>query len=315
MSVHLSTRVPFVVLMVEDDLVDNQLLSELLQEADAPVHELVHVRSLAEAIAAVTEIEIDLVLLRLRLPDSDGLETFVRLQAVAPGIPIVPHNGLTRSRLEERQLRLPMIADDRRMGLCRGNDVVRCLQRAVRRRLLEQSLFHLATHDQLTGVANRVLLEDRVRQAVARSRRSGLPGALVFLDLDEFKQINDIHGHERGDRVLVTLAGRLARALRETDTVARFGGDEFILLIEGLADREAIGALIDKIAQVLARPVRIDGLLLRVSASIGVALFPVQGQDMATLIREADGAMYDAKRAGHGLCRFASPEPIRARAS
>lgn len=306
MTHSLSTASLFSVLAVENGLVDARLVGELLEGAGAGAHELIHVRNLGDAIATLVERDVDLVLVKLQLPDSSGLESFVRLQATAPGVPIIPHNGLIRRRIGGVGPVVD-IAEARRPPGLRGSDIRRCLQRAVRRRVMERSLLHLATHDQLTGVANRLLLEDRLRQAVARARRSGLQGLLAFVDLDGFKQINDTHGHETGDRVLVAIARRLSENLRETDTVARFGGDEFIVLVEGLSDGDAAEALMTKLAALLAEPVNVDGLALHPSASIGVAFFPTHGEDMPTLIRQADGAMYDAKRAGPGLFRYAPP--------
>jgi diguanylate cyclase len=305
MAACLPSRRRFVLLLVDDGAADLDLLAELLEAGGAEEPDIVHARSLATAIGLLHDRDVDVVLANLRLPDSDGIDTFVRLQALAPGIPIVPHNGLRRQQLEEGG---PARGEGVLAGGRRLADLARCLQRAVERRVLERNLLHLATHDQLTGLANRLLFEDRLRQAVARGRRSGVPGAVVFVDLDNFKHINDAHGHECGDRVLVTLAQRLRRCLRESDTIARFGGDEFLLLLEELRHPGDIEVMLDKIAAVIAQPVYHDRLPIVPSASIGVSLFPAQGHDMASLIRRADHAMYAAKRAGCGLCRYAGPE-------
>jgi diguanylate cyclase (GGDEF)-like protein len=168
------------------------------------------------------------------------------------------------------------------------------------RKLAEQELQLRAFHDPLTGLANRALLLDRLDHALRRSARSGRPPAVVFLDLDGFKAVNDSLGHDSGDRLLCLLADRLRTAVREEDTVARLGGDEFAILVEDRTHAlpEAT-TLADRILRALAEPVDLEGRELNVSASIGVA---VGGSDATgvSLVRDADIAMYRAKAAGKG---------------
>ncbi|MBW7902675.1 MAG: EAL domain-containing protein [Rhodocyclaceae bacterium] len=176
------------------------------------------------------------------------------------------------------------------------------------RRAAEERLMYLATHDSLTGLPNRALLLDRIERAIARGKR-GAPGALLFVDLDRFKLINDSDGHDFGDRVLVEVAARLRAAARGGDTVARLGGDEFVLLVENLPGDDAAAGVADIAARVLAAldaPMRAAEREIPLGASLGIALYPKDGDDAATLLRHADAALYRAKEAGRGGYRFFS---------
>ena len=175
----------------------------------------------------------------------------------------------------------------------------------------EQQLQHLAQHDALTGVPNRVLLADRMRQAIAQASRGGELLAVGYLDLDGFKPINDTHGHEVGDHLLVEMARRMTQSLRGGDTVARLGGDEFVLLLRGLKDQEECEATLNRLLEVIAQPVHLNGLEASLSASIGVSLYPSDDDDPDTLLRHADQAMYAAKQAGRGCYTFYDVEGDR----
>lgn len=155
-----------------------------------------------------------------------------------------------------------------------------------------------ANHDQLTGLPNRTLLMDRLHQAMAQSLRTGLILAICYLDLDGFKPINDIHGHEAGDTVLVEIAARLRRSVREGDTVARVGGDEFVLLLWGLAGIEECHQTLNRVIAEVDRPLALGDTEVAVTVSIGVTFFPGDGKDPVLLTAQADSAMYRAKLAG-----------------
>lgn len=156
-------------------------------------------------------------------------------------------------------------------------------------------LAHLAHHDSLTGLPNRALLRDRLEHALARAARTGRVVALLFLDLDDFKMVNDSLGHETGDRVLVHTARVLVQSLRETDTAARLGGDEFVVLLDDLPSAADAHQVAARVALALGEPMTVDGLELTVAASIGVAT-SAPGSTAESLLRSADGAMYRAKR-------------------
>lgn len=164
---------------------------------------------------------------------------------------------------------------------------------------------HAALHDPLTGLPNRALFNDRLEHGLAQARRHGWTLAVMFIDLDKFKAINDTHGHEAGDRVLQTIAGRLKANTRGGDTVCRHGGDEFLSLLMETRDEQAIASIAQKIANAIQAPLDVSagGLVVNVSvgASIGIAVFPKHGDTADTLINNADKAMYRAKQDKSGI--------------
>lgn len=166
------------------------------------------------------------------------------------------------------------------------------------RKRVEARVQYLALHDSLTGLANRVLFFDRLNGAIAAARRKEGAFALLYLDLDDFKPINDTFGHEAGDLALRSVAERLRDCVRESDTVARLGGDEFILLVNDTVDEAAAVTVAEKAIAALTRPLPIDGCRHSIGASIGIVLYPRHGEDADSLMRRADAAMYDAKRLG-----------------
>ncbi|MGZ5202895.1 MAG: sensor domain-containing protein, partial [Telluria sp.] len=172
----------------------------------------------------------------------------------------------------------------------------------------ERRLHHLAHHDPLTGLANRTLLQERLRQAIHLAVRNHRVGALAFLDLDNFKHVNDNLGHDVGDAVLRETAARLRANMREEDTVARVGGDEFVLVICDQNSPEQVVDLVERIRRSVGSPVEVDGKEVVVGTSIGVALFPRDGNTVDKVMRAADAAMYHAKSLGKNNCQFYSHE-------
>ena len=177
------------------------------------------------------------------------------------------------------------------------------------RKAFEEQLTHQAFHDPVTGLANRALFAERVRHAIARTRRKHQSVAVVFLDLDDFKTINDSLGHAAGDEVLVEVGKRLATSVRATDTAARFGGDEFALLLEDIDGVQAAADTADRVLETLALPLRVAHKELSLRCSIGISVVS-QGSTATAeeLIRDADAAMYRAKRDGKGSYRLFEPE-------
>jgi len=167
-----------------------------------------------------------------------------------------------------------------------------------------QELEHIATHDTLTGLPNRVLFQDRLGQAVSRALRSKVSGALLFLDLDRFKNINDSLGHQIGDELLRQVARRLAELLRQQDTLARLGGDEFTVIIEQISGRAQATRVAEKILSAFARPFQLLDYEIEITTSIGISLFPLDGTEFDQLTKHADTAMYSAKEAGRNQYRF-----------
>jgi diguanylate cyclase (GGDEF)-like protein len=164
----------------------------------------------------------------------------------------------------------------------------------------QQSLHHLAYHDNLTGLANRALMDDRIAQAIERARRNSSMVAVLLVDLDRFKPINDSYGHAIGDEVLKSIATRLEACVRSSDTVARIGGDEFVVVLDTLRSTEHADRVADSIAASLAKPFPVAGDQIVIGASVGLALYPVHGMDAQSLIKKADQAMYQAKVTGRG---------------
>jgi diguanylate cyclase (GGDEF)-like protein/PAS domain S-box-containing protein len=176
------------------------------------------------------------------------------------------------------------------------------------RKAAEERIRHMANHDALTGLPNRTLFQDRLAQAVARSKRGASTAAVLCLDLDRFKNINDISGHDVGDELLRQVGQRLANSVRGDDTVARLSGDEFAVIQVGVAHPDGPAILADRLVKVLAQPFEIAGHQLVVGTSIGVSLYPGDGEDDEELLRAADTALYRAKAAGRGTFRFFEAE-------
>jgi diguanylate cyclase (GGDEF)-like protein/PAS domain S-box-containing protein len=167
-------------------------------------------------------------------------------------------------------------------------------------------LEHLVTHDPLTGLANRLLLRDRMEHAVQAAQRADEKVAVVLMDLNKFKEINDTMGHSAGDQVLKQVAQRLQSALRETDTVARLGGDEFVLVLAGQPSLRYTLKMIDRVRRAMAPEMEVDGRLLSVGASMGVAVWPDDGRTVGELLHAADTAMYEGKHGGPDAVHFYS---------
>ena len=169
-------------------------------------------------------------------------------------------------------------------------------------------MLHLAEHDALTDLPNRLLLNDRLTRSIALSRRYGRRLAVLFIDCDRFKHINDTLGHPIGDQVLRSIAKRLTTCVRESDTVSRHGGDEFLVLLSEVDQPEAAGLIAEKIVSSIAEPHEISGHELQLTASVGIALYPEDGQDAHSLIMRADTAMYHAKNTGRNRVDFYRPD-------
>jgi len=174
----------------------------------------------------------------------------------------------------------------------------------VERRQAEARVHHMAYHDNLTGLPNRALLSDRLERAMLASQRSGRKLAVMFIDLDRFKTINDSLGHMTGDLLLKEVAGRLCRAVRASDTVARLGGDEFVVLVPGIRGADEAARVAEKIIEALTPAFPLDGHVLHVTPSIGICVYPDDGGDVDSLMRHADAAMYHAKGNGRNNYQF-----------
>ncbi len=183
-----------------------------------------------------------------------------------------------------------------------GRHLAQCIIHDVsEHKAIEKRLHHLAHHDPLTGLPNRILFRDRLQHAIHKAQRKNSLLALCFFDLDRFKSINDSFGHDAGDQVLVCIAERLENAIRSSDTAARLAGDEFVVIIEDLEDRDLIQPIASKILSRINQPINVAQQQIRVTSSLGISLYPLNTLDSDTLLNQADTAMYRAKENGSGL--------------
>jgi diguanylate cyclase (GGDEF)-like protein/PAS domain S-box-containing protein len=217
----------------------------------------------------------------------------------------VEHRSLTRTGALAWLLAsaVPIFAADGRVSGLRGT-----VLDITERKRAEARIEELATRDPLTGLPNRLLLADRLGQGIAGAARSGDRLAVMFIDLDHFKQINDTLGHQVGDHLLKDVARRLGAVVRKQDTLARLGGDEFVIVLEGMRSSEDAAQIAQKVLHALAQPFTIEGQELHTAGSVGIALYPVDGEDASTLMRNADTAMYAAKSSGRKNYQFFSAE-------
>ncbi|WP_188748041.1 sensor domain-containing diguanylate cyclase [Marinobacterium zhoushanense] len=176
------------------------------------------------------------------------------------------------------------------------------------RKIMEEQVEHLAYHDTLTGLPNRLLIIDRLHQAISNAEREQERVAVLFVDLDEFKPVNDTYGHNVGDVLLKAIAKRISGCLRKSDSASRFGGDEFVVVLPSVKDENSAVEVAEKIRHALIEPVEVEGLSLKISSSIGVVLYPDHAEEVKQLLKRADIAMYQAKAEGRNLVKVFRPD-------
>ena len=296
------------ILLVEDNAVDAQLAQDILSDWNADQFEVVHVTDLKQALAASGRDRFQAVLLDLSLPDGHGLSTLQEVQGTSPGIPIVVLSGFA-DQAAALQAVQQGAQDYLVKGQIQGDLLARSIRYAIERKRTEERLTYLAQYDQLTGLVNRALFRDRLEQAVVRARRTNQGFALLLLDLDRFKAVNDTLGHDAGDTLLKIVADRLKGCVREVDTVARMGGDEFTIILEGTATEPGAETVARRIVQSIAQPCAVSGRQVSVGVSIGVTLFPQDQSGLDDLLKHADAAMYQAKQQGGDSFAFFSLVP------
>ncbi len=290
-------------LLVEDSSLDALLIRAHLSSAAPEGYTLEHVDRLRTAQERLTAGEIDCILLDLSLPDASRLEALTALQSTHPDVPVIVLSGFDEALLGAEAVQAGA-QDYLNKGEADGRQLWRAIRYAVERKRAELQLRFQSLHCPLTGLPNRVLFIDRLEVALTRlGRRPGLV-AVLFLDLDGFKWVNDSLGHDAGDAVLVEVARRLDVVLRPYDTAARHGGDEFLIVTETEHGAEDVSLLAERIRTVLAEPIVVNATDVHVSASIGVAYTDSAGASAAGLLRDADAAMYRAKGAGKDRLAF-----------
>jgi len=291
------------VLLVEDNPPEARLVREMLIDAGADSFILTHAEQLSEAISSIGQRQFDVILLDLSLPDSHGLDTVARITAAAANVPIVVLSGL-----DDERLALEAVQNGAQDYLVKGQGdghlIKRSIRYAIERKRSEDRLIYMARYDQLTGLINRPFFLERLTDALERGGRNDRMVALMFLDLDKFKAVNDTFGHDLGDLLLKATSQRLEQCIRQTDTVARLGGDEFTVILEGISDVQAASTVAQKILDSFTEPFDLDGHCISVAFSIGITVFPSEADNVADLMKYADTAMYRAKELGGNNYQF-----------
>jgi len=291
------------VLLVEDNLIDAQLVRRLLRRVTASYYRITHVRTLNDAVLSAEEMTPDVILADLNLPDSRGTQTVASLQTSYPDIPLVIVSSWEDEAISLRSVKAGA-QDYLVKGHIDGANLHRVIRYAVERKRTELELVRLAHYDQLTSLPNRTLLRERMDHALARATRAGTGVATLVLDMDRFKEINDMLGHDVGDKLLIEVAQRIRGAVRDQDTVARLGGDEFAVILEGVSAAKEVLPVIERIIESLADLATLGGHDVNSSTSVGIAMYPENGNNLSELLRAADLAMYQAKSSGRGRYQF-----------
>jgi two-component system cell cycle response regulator len=306
------------ILIVDDQQANVQLLEQMLRDAGyASIASTNDPYAVGELHRAK---RYDLILLDLLMPGMDGFQVMDDLKKFETNgyLPV-----LVLTAQPDHKLRA--LAAGAKDFIAKPFDLVEVkarIRNMLEVRLLYKQLEHhshelesLALHDPLTGLPNRRLLMDRLSLALARARRYKRTMALMFLDLDGFKQVNDTLGHGAGDTLLEMVAARLVGAVRQDDTVARLGGDEFVIALPELVQGNDVVELASKVIQAVSQPYSIQGHNVRMTASVGVGIYPAHGKDVATLMKSADLALHEAKRSGKNDYRIAACPDLLAMAS
>ena len=269
-----------------DESVPVKLALEQSQEVKAKVEECAEDISVANAVVQ-TRIAEGAMTVSAHEALAEGKEVEAKIQDCANDLQEVTET-LSKGVDDLKQLQVDL--SESRSALAESKAALASSKEA------EKEARHLALHDSTTGLPNRALFDTRLDQAISLAKRQGWTLAVMFLDLDRFKVINDVHGHSAGDAVLKEVAERLSGHAREEDTVCRNGGDEFLYLLVNPQGDENVERIAQAVAERISLPIAVDGLQLMVQASIGIAVYPRNAQSGESLIRQADAAMYDAKK-------------------
>jgi diguanylate cyclase (GGDEF)-like protein len=283
------------VLLVEDNPGDAELVLDHLSETCNAI--VTRCSRLDDAMRALLDITYDFVISDLSLPDARGLEAVRRLQPLAPSTPLIVLTGL-----DDEYIAIQALQDGAQDYLVKNGLTACLLHRTLRhareRKQVSNRLQYMTRHDVVTGVANRAALRERIGTTLARGQRHALAFAVLYIDLDRFKTINDNYGHDAGDAVLREVSARLRKAVRNSDLVARLGGDEFAVFLDDVDSAWCPVEIAERMLHGLERPIAVDGRELVVSASIGVARYPEVRGSVDDLLKAADSAMYVAKGQG-----------------
>lgn len=291
------------ILLVENNSDDVRLIQELLNDVRPKQYKFCCVCTLKDALLQLKEDEYHVVVTCLSLPDADGFDIIPLIQNQNNKIPIIVLSGKDSNDLALRIVQIGA-QDYLVKGQGDGYLISRSIDYAIERKRIEQGLSFLVQYDSLTGLANRVLFRERLNRALVRADRNKLMVALIFIDLDRFKNINDSLGHDAGDQLLIDVGKRLTVCMREGDTIARLGGDEFTMVMEDVKHIDDASIIANKILQTMTEPFYLKGHEVYISPSIGITLYPIDDANENDLVRNADAAMYRAKESGRNCYRF-----------
>ncbi len=287
------------ILYVEDDIEDARLIVRSFDDEKSISYQITHSSTFADALLQLRQKKFGAILLDLNLPDGKGLEGIDDIKNINPDLPVVILTGYDDENTAIEALQKG--AQEYIVKSHINNDIIkRVLQSSILRKKVEQSLKKQAYTDPLTGLPNRVAFEQTASKMIERAARWKNKEALLFLDLNKFKEINDTYGHEAGNAVLVETAARLQLTLRKSDMIARYAGDEFICYLDSnnspKINKDICQAVSQKIIEAVEKPIVFEGKKLFISVSIGIAIFPDAGNDFDALLKKADAAMYQAKK-------------------
>ena len=291
------------ILLIEDDEDDYVLTRELLADAFGAGFELEWVASWDGALSVIAQARHDICLVDYRLGERNGLELVREAIELGSAAPFIVLTGQGNREIDLEAMRAGA-ADYLAKGEMTAPLLDRAIRYAIERHRAERRLAEMAQFDQLTGLANRVLFRDYLIKTLARADRHHQLVAVMLLDLDRFKTINDTHGHEAGDVLLKQMAQRLKSSVRESDLVARLGGDEFTVVMDGLTDPGVIAGFATRILEVIRQPVSLGRCEVVTSASIGISVYPTDVDNIDELLASADAAMYRAKERGADRFHF-----------
>ena len=294
-------------LLIEDNPADVRMTGILLDDTAPGAFCITQVERLNEGLQRLAgPARFHAILLDLSLPDSQGLLALSEIVSAAPSIPIIVLSGYDAEEICLQAVQAGA-QDYLIKGQSDGHLLVRSIRYAIERKQAEEQMRYLATHDTLTGLPNRILLSDRLAQAISKARHDGNQIAVLHLGLDRFKAVNDTLGHAAGDALIGLVARRLLSRAREIDTTARVGSDEFILMLTAIRQTEDVARMAQDVLESFGDPFTIGQTQIFSTASIGVTLYPTDGETPSRLLENASAAMNRAKLSGRNNYQYYSP--------
>jgi len=299
------------ILLIDDDEDDYVVTRDLLSESRNLKHELHWIPTYDEAVTAICQNTYDIYLVDYRLGEHTGLDLLQKASCQGCRSPFILLTGEGDHETDLRAMKAGA-ADYLVKGEISPPLLERSIRYALEQKRSEQHIYHMAFYDSLTNLPNRVLFQDRLRLAIASAERQEDMTAVLFLDIDNFKRINDTFGHFMGDNLLKEVALRLSSIMRKCDSVtrnipdlfARLGGDEFTVLLNVINDTEDAARVARRIIDIMSEPFKVNGCDIFITSSIGIAIYPNDGQEIDSLLKNADAAMYSAKENGKNSYQY-----------